>query len=188
MGNGSFSGRRRELEDKFFHDRDKELLKVLRERTASKQRKEALAEASGITDDDLLEQLDKLDIGSETLVALSMVPLIAVAWADGSIDEKERQAVLAAAEGKGLQKEHPAHQLLEGWLKRRPDAGLLAAWKDYMSAISQTLDETAGSVLKEEILGRARDIASATGGLLGFGNKVSDSEQAVLSELEQALD
>ena len=188
MGNGSFSGRRRELEDKFFHDRDKELLKVLRERTASKQRKEALAEASGITDDDLLEQLDKLDIGSETLVALSMVPLIAVAWADGSIDEKERQAVLAAAEGKGLHKEHPGYQLLEGWLKRRPDASLLDAWKDHMSAISQTLGETTRNTLKEEILGRARDVASATGGLLGFGNKVSKPEQAVLSELEKALD
>ena len=187
MKKGSFSGRTKQLEDKFFHAHDQELLRALREAKASKERKKALADASGITDDDLLDQLDELDIGGETVVALSLVPLIAVAWADGNIDVKERAAVLAAAQQQGIERGHPGYQLLECWLKRKPDVSLLAVWKDYVGALSQTLSETAKSALKEDILGRARGVAEAAGGLLGLGNKVSKSEQAVLSDLEQAL-
>ena len=187
MKKSSISGRGRELEDNFFHQRDRELLEALREATASKERKKALADASGITDDDLLDQLDQLDIGGETLAALSLVPLIAVAWADGSIDAKERQAVLDAAEQKGIEREHAGYQLLERWLQQKPDVKLLAAWKGFVATLSQTLSEAAKNALKEDLLGRAQTVAETTGGLLGFGNRVSQSEQAVLGELEQAF-
>ena len=188
MQKGSFSGRKRELEDKFFSERDRELLEAIRAEAASKDRKKALADASGIADDDLLDQLDKLEVNGETLAALSLVPLIAVAWADGSIDSKERQAVLDAAEQKGMAKEHPGYQLLQRWLQQKPDAKLLSVWKGYVATLSQTLSEPAKTALKDDLLGRARSVAAAAGGLLGFGNKVSPTEQAVLSELEEAFD
>ena len=136
----------------------------------------------------MLGQLVDLDVSSETLAALSLVPLIAVAWADGSLDAKERQAVLAAAEQLGLETKHPGYQLLERWLKQKPDKKLLAAWKGYAATLSQTLSEAAKEALKEELLGRGRAVAEAAGGLLGFGNKVSKSEQAVLDDLERAFD
>jgi len=183
----SFGGRRRDLEEKFFAQRDQELLRALREKAALGERKQALAEASGIADEELLDQLQQLDIGAETLAALSLVPLIAVAWADGSIDSKERRAVLSAAEQKGVGTEHPGYPLLERWLQEQPDPALLAAWKEYVSILSQTLDESALSDLKAGLLGRARAVAEAAGGLLGLGNRVSKSEQAVLDELEQAF-
>jgi hypothetical protein len=41
--------------------------------------------------------------------------------------------------------------------------------------------------LRREILERAGDVARASGGLLGFGEKVSPTEQAVLAELEHAF-
>jgi len=187
MQKGSISGRRRELEEKFFSERDQELLQALREKAASKERKKALAEASGIADEDLLDQLDQLDVRGETLAALSLVPLIAVAWADGSVDAKERGAVLAAAEQKGMKKGHPGYQLLERWLVQKPDPGLLAVWKGYVTTLAQTFSEEAKNALKADLLGRARAVAEATGGLLGLGNRVSESEQAVLNELEQAF-
>ena len=187
MKKGSFSGRKRELEEKFFLERDKALLQALREKTAAKQRREALSTASGITDDRLLDQLDELDISAETLAALSLVPLIAVAWADGHLDFKERQAVLEAAEEKGLEAEHPGHQLLQQWLEEKPDAKLLAAWKDHVATLSQTLGEPAKAALKTDLLGRAQAVAEKAGGLLGLGNKVSKAERAVLDELEAAF-
>lgn len=187
MKNGSFSGRRRELEEKFFLEQDMELLRALREQTASKERKKALADASGITDDELLDQLMELDVSGETVAALSLVPLIAVAWADGTLDAKERAAVLDAAEQKAVEKGHPGYKLLECWLSRKPDGKLLTIWKDYVSTLSQTLGDAAKDALKQDLLGRAREVAEAAGGLLGFGNKISSSEQTVLSELEEAF-
>ncbi|NQU19806.1 MAG: hypothetical protein HQ567_00875 [Candidatus Nealsonbacteria bacterium] len=188
MKKGSFGSRRRELEEKFFQERDKQLLQAMREKTAAAQRRKALIEVSGITDEELLDQLDELDIGTETIAALSLFPLVAVAWADGSIDEKERQAIIAAAEQKGMEKDHPGHELLDHWLQKKPDPSLMTAWKDYVSALYQTLSDPAKATLKAGALGRARAVAAAAGGLLGFGNKVSKTEQAVLDELEQALE
>ena len=186
MSTSGFGGRKNELEEKFFRERDQELLQALRDKREAEERKKALA-AAGIVDQELLEKLDELDVGLETLAALALVPLIAVAWADGSIDEKERRAVLEAAEQKGLEKERPAYRLLEGWLKGKPDRRLLPAWKGYVAALCETLDESGRNALKEDLLGRARAVAEATGGLLGFGNKISKSEQAVLDDLEEAF-
>ena len=187
MVEGGYGGRRRNLEDEFFLKRDQELLQALREKTASQERKTALADASGIADEELLGQLNELDVSAETLAALSLVPLIAVAWADRKLDDKERQAVLDAARQQGVEEEHPAYGLLERWLKQKPDAKLMAAWKGHVAALSQTLSEPARNTLKQDLLGRARAVAEAAGGLLGFGNKVSTVEQAVLDDLEKAF-
>jgi len=187
MAKGSFGGRRRELEEQFFLERDKALLEALREKTASKERRESLRDASGITDEALLDRLESQEINAETLAALCLIPLIEVAWADGDVDAKERQAVLEAAEAKGLEADHPGHELLRQWLARKPDAQLLTAWKDYVGTLSQTLDPSAMDALKTDLMVRARAVAETAGGLLGFGNKVSKSEQAMLDELENAF-
>jgi hypothetical protein len=188
MKKGSIKALRRELEDKFFLERDMELLKALREETASKEKRQALADALGISDQNLICQLIEIELSHETLAALSLVPLIAVAWADGSIDINERKAILSAAEKRGLDKEHAGYQLLDCWLKNKPDEKLFAIWKEYAAALSQKIDEATKVTLKEGLLGRARAVAEAAGGILGFGNKVSKSEQAVLDELERAFD
>ena len=188
MKKGSISALRRELEDKFFLERDMELLRALREETASKERKQALSDTSGIVDEDLLCQLVEIQVSHETVAALSLVPLIAVAWADGSVDINERKAVLSAAERSGFDVEHAGYQLLDCWLKNKPGDKLLAIWKDYVATLSQKLDEVNRATLKEGLLGRARAVAEAAGGILGLGNKVSKSEQAVLDELERAFD
>jgi hypothetical protein len=187
MSTGGFPGRRRELEDAFFKEHDEELLKAIRQEAASKERKKALADAAGISDEDLLDQLDRHSVCSETVAALSLVPLIAVAWADGVMDAKERNAVLDAAEKEGVVKGHTSHQLLESWLGNKPSRQLLEVWKNYVTALSESLSVSARDALKDDLLGRARTVAEAAGGLLGFGKKVSKSEQVVLADLEEAF-
>ena len=41
--------------------------------------------------------------------------------------------------------------------------------------------------LRGETIERARAVAKATGGFLGFGNKISDEEESVLTALEAAF-
>ena len=96
----SMDQRRRALEDAFFAEQDRKLRDKLVAADPTAARRTALTETSGITDPQVLDRLMALDIGPETLAALSLVPLVLVAWADGTIDDKERTAVLkAAAEG-----------------------------------------------------------------------------------------
>jgi len=187
MGDEFLGERKRALEEAFFAKENKTLLQRLRQADAAKSRKAALAAASGITDEAVLDRLAALDLGSDTLTALSLVPLVMVAWADGSLDDKERQAVLSAAAEAGLDRQGAAHQLFDRWLREPPPRELLAAWTDYTRAISATLDAAARAALRSELLGRARRVAEAAGGFLGVGRKVSASEEAVLTRLESAF-
>jgi hypothetical protein len=179
----SFGGRRRELEDKFFAERDRELLAALRAEAAARERKAALADASGIADADLIAQLDELDVCGETLAAVCLIPLIAVAWSDGAVDGGEKKAVMAAAEEAGVKDGHPAHDLLERWLGKKPDDTLLGVWRSYVRELLPKLTGLARAALKKEIIGHAQMVAKATGGILGLGNKISAAEQTVIDDL-----
>ena len=110
-----------------------------------------------------------------------------VAWADGSVDDNERDAILAAAEAAGLARESASGRLLDGWLTQRPDREVLSAWKEYVEALCATLTDDGKNALKRDLVGRARSVAEAAGGFLGLGSKVSKSEQDMLDELERAF-
>jgi len=187
MNQEFLSERRKALEEAFFANQNKTLLQRLRETDAARQKKAALAAASGISDDNVLEKLVALNIGSDTLAALSLVPIVKMAWADGAIDDKERKAALSVAAEIGLSNDSVSRALFEQWIAQRPPAGLFRAWKEYIGALLATMDEDARRALKQDILNRARAIAEATGGFLGIGRKVSHQEEIVLQELATAF-
>lgn len=187
MANEILGDRRSALEEAFFVKQDAILLQKLKQLEDTRQKKEALSAASGITDNAVLEKLAALDIDSATLAALSLVPLVAMAWADGGIDDKERAAALAKATEVGLKKEDVSYQLFERWLARRPAPELLATWKEYIRALAATLNHEAVRALRHGLLQRARSVGEASGGLLGIRGKLSAAEGAVLAELENAF-
>ena len=183
MSHDPLDDRRRALEDAFFARQDSELIRRMRAADPSRSERERLAEASGLQDEAVLDRLAGLGFGSGTVAALTLVPLVAVAWADGSLDSKERQAVLSAAGESGLAPGAPGHALLQGWLAEAPPPALLAAWTDYVRA----LPPEARAGLRPQLLGRARRVAEATGGFLGLTRSVSAEEEAVLGRLEAAF-
>ena len=81
----------------------------------------------------------------------------------------------------------PGHQLLEGWLGHRPDGRLLEAWGEYIVGLCSKLEPSEKHALRDEVIGRARAVARATGGFLGLGNPISAEEEIVLQELEKAF-
>jgi tellurite resistance protein len=131
--------------------------------------------------------LIELGIGPETVLALTLVPLIGVAWADGTLDDRERDAIIKAAEDKGVSPETAGHQLLEMWLSRRPDQGLFDSWKQYVRGIWENFTDEERRRMREKTLDWALAVAEASGGFLGLTSKVSPSERAVIKELEKVL-
>lgn len=176
--------RGRALEEMFFAKESEKLRQALQEKEEVQNIKEALSDASGITDEAVLEQLVALDIGSDTLAALSLVPLVEVAWADGTVDDNERRAILSAAEDLGINGE--SANLLDGWLAIQPGSEMLSAWKDYISALVSTMDTGARDNLERELLSRARTVAESAGGFLGIGT-ISSEEEDKLEELARAF-
>jgi tellurite resistance protein len=179
--------RGRSLEDEFFRREDQRLLARLNELKAVETTRAALAKASGITEPAVLDALLGLGIRAETVAALSVVPLVEVAWADGSLDARERGAILEGARQSGIAPGSTAHGLLEPWLERRPDAKLLTAWIQLVRDIRDRLGAEEAARLKASLLDQARAVASASGGILGLGAKVSSAEAAMLARLESAF-
>ncbi len=184
MSDEVLGDRGKALEEMFFAEESENLRKTLQEKEEVRDKKETLSAASGITDDAVLEQLVALDISSDTLAALSLVPLVEVAWADGAMDDSERSAILSAAEDSGISDESAA--LLDRWLVTQPGSEVLSAWKDYVSALTSTMDTAARNNLEQELLGRARTVAKSAGGFLGIGT-ISPEEEDKLEELARAF-
>lgn len=187
MSNEFLGDRRVALEEAFFAKQNEELLRRLRDANQAQRNKEALSAASGITDDVVLGKLAALNIGSDTLAALSLVPLVAVAWADGSIDDKERNVAFSKASEMGLGTQDIGYQLFKRWLAEPPPPRLMAAWKDYIGGLSASLDLEARPAFRQELLDRAWAVAETAGGLLGLVRRVSPAEENVLKELERAF-
>jgi len=171
------------MESLFFKQRDQVLLERMRKEQANKEIRDQLADASGIADSGAIDAMLKIGISADSLTAVSMIPLIAVAWADWEMDGREQEAVLQAAEGAGIDKGTSSYDLLASWLKTRPGADLLDAWKGYVKSIQASMDPTASNQMKASVIGRAEMVALAAGGFLGLGNKISQVEQGVLDDL-----
>ena len=177
----------RALENEFFAKRDAAKLAALRKALAERVERQGLAEVSGIPDEAVLAQLMEVGVTADTLAAVALVPLVLVAWADGTLDDKERRAVLAAAAARDVEADGPAHQLLTSWLDARPAPSLRAAWLEYAAAFREHLPPNVVVTIRAWVMDRAREVAAATGGFLGLGSKISSEEQAVLDELEAAF-
>jgi len=180
--------RRASLENAFFAEQDAALRRRMAQSESTKVKKAALSEASGIKDDAVLDTLLGAGVTGETLLAMSLVPLVAVAWADGSIDRKEHAAIMSAAESAGVDRASPNHELLNGWLAKKPSRELVNTWKQYVSALIGTMDEKSRQTLKDELLGRAETVAKAAGGFLGLTGGMSEEERQVLQDLRAAFE
>ena len=173
----------RALEEAFYTKENARLLEQLRE----KKQRAALREVVQIKDDAFLDRIIELGINSETVLALRLVPLLAVAWADGILDNRERDAIIKAAEEKGVSPETAGHQLLETWVSRRPDRELFESWKRYVRDIWETFTDEERRQMRKTTLDWALAVAESSGGFLGLTSKVSPAERAVIKELENVL-
>ena len=175
------------LGDTFFGPQDA-LRKQLRESFGAKDARETLAAVSGIRNEELLRKLVVMGLAGDTLAALSIVPLVAVAWADGRLNPKEREAVLQGAAEAGLGSDSLVYPWLLKWLEERPTASVLRTWREYIQELAAQKGFAALEELRAEVLGRARKVANAAGGFLGLGSRISAHEEAVLAELNRAFE
>lgn len=188
MSQEFLNDRRRALEEAFFARETDAWRQRQRESAEAESRREGLQAASGITDAALLDRLAAQGLEAATLAALSLVPLVMVGWADGTLDEKERVALLRAAAEAGIASDSPARHSLTQWLSAPPPPALLEAWSEYIRASTAGMDAAARQTLKSGLLDRARGVAEAAGGFLGLGVRISPAESAMLAKLERAFE
>jgi hypothetical protein len=179
--------RAKALEESFFERENQELLRKLQVQARTEKKRAMLAEALNIDDEEVLDKMMELDLEAETIIAFGLVPLVEVAWADGSIQPKEREAILQAASQRGIEEGSTNYQLLQNWLEHQPQQSLLEVWRHYSKELVQNLGPESGTLMKERVIGNARAVAEAAGGFLGL-KSISAVEQAVIEDLESTFE
>jgi predicted RND superfamily exporter protein/CRP-like cAMP-binding protein len=140
-----------------------------------------------IGDAKLGSSLLALGIDHRTLRALGLIPMVQVAWADGELAERERLAILEAAQTLGIEAGSETHGLLANWLAAPPDPALFEAWHDYVAMLKEQLSVEGQLRLREQMLGRVRVVAEAHGGVAGL-RTVSRREEQVILSIEQRFE
>ena len=178
--------RERALEEEFFAKKNQQLRDKLKATFDQEVTREKLKAATGITDAVVLERLIALQVRGETMAAFWLYPLVEVAWADGKLDRKERDAILEAAVAGGIERGSPGYEALEAAMADGPTETRRKVWFAYARDLNGRLDPNERRRVRDELLARARRVAEASGGLFGVG-KVSAAEQQILDAVAGAF-
>lgn len=139
-----------------------------------------------MTDEKLLESLRTLGISADNLAMVSLLPLVRVAWADGEIQEAERDIILRVADRHGLLGERQ-RPVIEGWLESEPSPFFI---RTAFLVVSELVDRAGmpEDLPTDEIAGWCWALADAAGGLFGTRlMSISGGEKAALDEISAAL-
>jgi hypothetical protein len=175
------------LLEAFFTGESAALLDELRRRTDAGERRAMLRDVVKLKDERFLDRLIALGVTPETAMAVALVPLVVVAWADGALEDREREAILRAAQERGVVADRIARALLEHALSRPPDPRLLPLWKAYVGRLWGRFTADESWAMRSNVLRSVREVAESAGGFLGITSKISAEERRILEDLEKLL-
>src|SRR5690606_9264501 len=103
--------------------------------------------------------LDAIHEAAIEQLLVSLLPAIEIAWADGAIQDRERELVLEFARGCGLADDVTAMERIHAWLEDPPNK------RECHAALEQLRDlgRTQGREVLADVLARAEGVARASG-------------------------
>jgi hypothetical protein len=183
----AFAERGHRLEEDYFRRQEKEVIEKMRRSAEAETQRHRLGEKAGVADEEVLRDLQALGYTAETVMLLHLVPLIQTAWAEGSVSDQERGLIVQAARSRGVEAGSAADQQLGRWLNARPSDELFEKTLRAIRTILQARPVEERAASERDILSLASAIATASGGILGFG-AVSEDERKILARISEALD
>jgi hypothetical protein len=183
----AFSDRRRGQEEEYFRKRERELIEKMRKRAADEANRRALGQQTGLADEEILEDLRSLGYTSETVMLLHVVPLVQIAWAEGSVSDAERALIVKAARSRGVAPGSAADLQLTDWLTNRPSDEFFERTLRAIGAVLEARAPDERDSGRRDLLSYLSAIAEASGGLLGFG-AVSSEERQLLARVTAELE
>lgn len=184
------SDRGRSLEDDYFRKKDQELIERLRSaaladraQAETERTRAEMQQISGISDPELLRELEARGFTPETVMLLPLVPAVQMAWAEGGVSVAERDLIVKLARSRGVSEGSAADQMLSGWLSARPGDQVFAQATRLIRAM---LEGGTDDVKPDELVKQYESVAAASGGVLGMA-RISPEERRLLTQLADGL-
>ena len=96
--------------------------------------------------------------------------------------DAKRDLFMEMAASRGIAEGSEAHARLLEWLGRRPSEEFFDAAMGVIRAILDAQSHVGGTTAAD-IVALCKQVASASGGLLGFGRKISDAERELIERI-----
>jgi len=141
-----------------------------------------------VTDRELVEKLQELGIDEKSWRVLALLPLVQVAWADGTIHKKETRIIEAIAAKHGMLTGNGA-KILHGWLTESPGMRYLRHGRRALAALTKRrpmIDGVEDDV--KTLLGYCERVANAAGGLYNVAFTMDPLEKLAIVEIAEALE
>jgi hypothetical protein len=183
----AFAERGHSLEEEYFRRKEKEVIEKMRRNAEADAQRRRLGEQAGVADADVLRDLQELGYTSDTVRLLHLVPLIQTAWAERGITIKERELILRAARSRGIEAGSSADEQLIRWLTQRPSEEFFEKTLRIIGTILQSRPPEEREAGERDLLSLCTAIASASGGIVGFG-AVSEEERRILAHISEELE
>lgn len=186
-----FQERERGIEAQWARKHDEELIQKLRERAKLDEISQALAKKLRVDDPSLRQRLIDLGVTHDTGPALFLAPLVAVAWADGKVSDREKDAILEMAAARGVEPATPVHDQVLEWLLRPPPRDLVDAALEVLRAGISVLPDAERGQRVEAYAASYRRVAEASGGglgrVVGLASGISPEEEALIERMVAVL-
>lgn len=138
-----------------------------------------------MTDAELAETLRALGMDVVSWRALPLLPLVQVAWADGRIQDAERELILDLARSR-FHLEDEGEMLLRNWLQHPPTPAYARLGQQTLVYLCNHNAAPIGPNQLSDVVDFAKQVAAAAGGFYGFG-AVARGEAEAIEQIAQAL-
>jgi pSer/pThr/pTyr-binding forkhead associated (FHA) protein/tellurite resistance protein len=138
-----------------------------------------------VNSEKLFEMLRYMGLRRDSAQVLVLLPLIEVAWADGVIQQAERDLILSVARYQ-FDFSDDALDMLDAWLSERPKEDYLVRGREVLKALAMRSSVGLSHSSLDDVLKFCNDVASASGGFFGVG-RIHHRERAALRGIGEAL-
>ena len=142
-----------------------------------------LAKATGATDTTALYVVLAAGYTADTARLLPLAPLLLVAWADGTMSDRERAVILDAASADHIEQQTTADDRLRRWLADCPEPTFWRTSLDALGAVLRALPPEVRADRTQQLLAGCAAVASASRDGFGFGQTISDGERHALARI-----
>ena len=183
----AFKDRERGLEEEYFLRKERELVEKMRRRVELENQRQEIAKEIGVSNEEIIKGLQELGYTSETVKLIHLMPLVQVAWADGRVDDKEKNMIIELARSSQIVEGSEADLKLAAWLNERPSEEVMQAHLLAVQAVIEAIPEEFRASMRENLINYSVTLAAASRGLFGLEAKISKSERAVIEQIVEAV-
>jgi hypothetical protein len=183
----TFASLRRAQEDKYFLNREHELMEKLHRRFELETQLRQMAAEAHFANEALLRDLEQLGYTPATIPLLYLAPIVYVAWAEGFVTEGERERVLEVARERGIAADSPAFAQLVNWLDHRPSDELLEKSIGIVQAVMHAHPAVEEAAEKFEMIADINRVVDSSGDILLLWHQMTPNERAAVNHIVEEL-